>query len=656
MSSQLKLRRGSTVSHSTFTGADGEVTFNTDTNALVSHDGVTAGGFAGGGFMPAGTNAVATAVQTKLREFVSVKDFGAVGDGIANDTEAFNLAALEATTVVVPEAIGAYLLNTDVSTSAHWILEGTLSGPGKLLGLVERQDARVLAIGQNTDNAGIDYQGLQIGGGNPNYGTDGNFFVPDGHATWTRLQPSKNESSIELVLYSTGAQGKATAQVGTSTLVRVAGGSPFQSSWVGHKFYFGGGIYTVTAVASVDSMTVANLYQGVAPFASTFNATYHFAEVKGNGLCSISGTTVTRISGDPFIPFITSPFQLRINGVLHTVSAYVSPDVLTLSVAPGNSASISYAWNTDINNQLTTFRVQKVIGADEENLSIYADYSGYHLRSFFAGDGTVLPIYLGTANKNALVVQPNGDVTLGGSYESEALRIISSPGVNRLETQASNTGYAASLRARGSDANVSLALDMKGTGELRITQDYTRTLAQYRGAVGSTSWLAFNASSGNAPAVLAEGASSNIDISFTPKGTGEVSIIGSTPVNSLKLVPGTTGAPNAMKSRGTDTNVGITIDTQAAGNVNFSSHNFANIEFQVFGVGGSSWLAVGSSAFDTPILSANGAASNIDVRLAPKGTGAVWLGAWTTSVDAAINGYITVKDASGNTRKLATIA
>jgi hypothetical protein len=34
MSSLLKLRRGSTVAHSTFTGADGEVTFNTDTNAF----------------------------------------------------------------------------------------------------------------------------------------------------------------------------------------------------------------------------------------------------------------------------------------------------------------------------------------------------------------------------------------------------------------------------------------------------------------------------------------------------------------------------------------------------------------------------------------------------------------------------------------------
>lgn len=37
------------------------------------------------GHMPAGTGAVATSVQAKLRESVSVKDFGAVGDGVADD-------------------------------------------------------------------------------------------------------------------------------------------------------------------------------------------------------------------------------------------------------------------------------------------------------------------------------------------------------------------------------------------------------------------------------------------------------------------------------------------------------------------------------------------------------------------------------------------
>ena len=44
------------------------------------------------GYTPAGTDAVSTNVQAKLRQYVSVKDFGAIGDGSADDTDALKNA------------------------------------------------------------------------------------------------------------------------------------------------------------------------------------------------------------------------------------------------------------------------------------------------------------------------------------------------------------------------------------------------------------------------------------------------------------------------------------------------------------------------------------------------------------------------------------
>lgn len=41
---EVKLRRGTTAQHSTFTGAEGEVTVDTDKDTVIVHDGTTAGG------------------------------------------------------------------------------------------------------------------------------------------------------------------------------------------------------------------------------------------------------------------------------------------------------------------------------------------------------------------------------------------------------------------------------------------------------------------------------------------------------------------------------------------------------------------------------------------------------------------------------------
>ena len=62
------------------------------------------------------------------------------------------------------------------------------------------------------------------------------------------------------------------------------------------------------------------------------------------------------------------------------------------------------------------------------------------------------------------------------------------------------------------------------------------------------------------------------------------------------------------------------------------------------------------TASTSPQVMAEGPDTDIDLRLTPKGVGNVRFGVFTSSADAPIDGYITIKDFAGNVRKLATIA
>lgn len=62
---------------------------------------------------PAGTGAVATTVQAKLRQTVSVMDFGAIGNGVADDTAAVQAAITASRSVYFPA--GTYLISSEIT-------------------------------------------------------------------------------------------------------------------------------------------------------------------------------------------------------------------------------------------------------------------------------------------------------------------------------------------------------------------------------------------------------------------------------------------------------------------------------------------------------------------------------------------------------------
>jgi hypothetical protein len=111
-------------------------------------------------YIPAGTGAVSTNVQAKLREFVSVKDFGAVGGGVTDDTAAIQAADAEAAstgkTVYFPD--GIYPANALLQTTG-WHMAGNAcilyNGP------TEGECVRLTANQTTSGTIRIDLGGLE---------------------------------------------------------------------------------------------------------------------------------------------------------------------------------------------------------------------------------------------------------------------------------------------------------------------------------------------------------------------------------------------------------------------------------------------------------------------------------------------------------------
>ena len=121
------------------------VNFLTDAIGSTSADLVT--------YTPAGTGAVARSAQAKMRDTVSVKDFGAVGDGVTDDTAAFTAAITAAGTknVYVPDS--SYAITGTVTGSFY--SDGVVTIVGGTVNTVNRIGSVLSTTGTLTATGGV---------------------------------------------------------------------------------------------------------------------------------------------------------------------------------------------------------------------------------------------------------------------------------------------------------------------------------------------------------------------------------------------------------------------------------------------------------------------------------------------------------------------
>ena len=231
------------------------------------------------------------------------------------------------------------------------------------------------------------------------------------------------------------------------------------------------------------------------------------------------------------------------------------------------------------------------------------------LKKFQIGVGNdSFQFYDGTVGAERGRISNTGVWSLGGLVGSESLRVTPvASAVNYLNVYGGATGNSALMDTAGSDTNVSLQIRTKGTGDFFFfTGSYIQPQFRIAHTASAVNYLQVTGAASEFPALSAQGSSTNISVVIKSKGIGAVY-------------------------------------SQTGGGTQFIVDNTASAV---------NWLQVtGAATGVAPVVSARGSDTNIDLALTPKGTGVLRFGTHTVGI-LAQSGYITIKDAAGNTRNL----
>lgn len=589
-----------------------------------------------GGTAPTGADAVAIDGLTTRKTTISALGDVAVPVASQAEAEAGDNSSKRMTPLTTKQSIASEVGDTIASAAQGALAESALQPGGAAtpaqgaLADTALQPAynyisragNYLGVGQQADFDGFGKGGILLGGGDPSRGT-GTYLTLDGLRNWVVVQSAKADNPTELIVYGSSAQGYAQCVVGGGNITRLYGSS-FRADMVGNTFYFLRKKFRVGAFSSSNSITLTELDSSPVNFPTTEIEAFNYSYTTGDGFCNIVGDMVYWVSGDPFVPSFFRDFKVVINGVTRTILNFISPKQWQLTTSPGNAANVAFSWRGDINDQLTTLRIQAIQGENEENVNLYSIAGDNFYGRYYALTAGVAGAYARSRPINI------GSGSFGAYLNRYQLSIVPE------DAGAGHNGYAELGGANG-------------LGALRVYCPSTMALNRNYLAV-------YPVSSGSPPGMQAQGVDTNIDAFIAGKGDGGVRL-GNQLANYVKAAGAPMGFAPAIRAQGSDANVGMGIDAKGTGNIVLTQDFARTVALFTAPSLGVNFPEFDASVTNNPVVfAARGNDANVDLLLSPKGSGVVRVGTWTSNTDTAVNGYITIKDAAGNARKLATIA
>jgi hypothetical protein len=306
-------------------------------------------------------------------------------------------------------------------------------------------------------------------------------------------------------------QATATCTIATTSASTIGSGGTGYT--VGDTLTVSGGVFTSAAtftVATVSAGVITGLTFVQGGFYTTFPSN-PAATTGGTG----SGATINLNAG-----VLQSTFTITNAG-----SGYVEQPTVTFS-GGGGSGAAAYA---RIGSDVTVKGLGTNLDFNTPNgTGLRVLDGGQTSAAYWSVGGGTNAVFRTVGNAAAYFDNNNAQpIIFRTATSSEQFRVShTASAVNYVQVTGAATGGRPVISAQGSDANAGLWFQAKGTGNIRFD---TRTGASIgfliadSGSAVNANWAQVaGAATGSAPVFSVAGTDTNIDLTLTPKGTGNV--------------------------------------------------------------------------------------------------------------------------------------
>jgi hypothetical protein len=419
MATTLKLRRGTTAQHATFTGALGEVTVDTDKDVVVVHDGSTAGGFpairAGGAL---GTPSSGTV--TNLTGTASININGTVG---ATTAAAGTFTTLTSTGNTTLGDASADTVTINGTVQPGVVVSGTSSGDALRITQLGTGNALVVEDEANPDSSPfvIDASGRVING------HTASLSVGIGGNLGTQLLGSGGASGQTMARFDdtvTGARFQflksRSSTTGSSTIVQ-DGDTLGSIAWYGDDgaadYAANGGVLAAFINANVDGTPGTNDMPGRLVFGTTADGTSTPVErmrIDSEGRSLFSYPVVSTYSGvEPYIQNNGQSQNVSSSAnIIWSTTSGSEPHFFLAKMRSATAGGTTSALISGDNIGRISFAGSTGAGTTETGAFIFSETTG-------AWTTTVAPTRLQFATQNASGVYGSFSLEAGGLLTSQ---------------------------------------------------------------------------------------------------------------------------------------------------------------------------------------------------------------------------------------------